>query len=324
MSAPFMLIGMSRLCLAFEDSLKAGPSLLIPAPGTDVGHHAPSMVNQPSVAPLYAAQYGVPSLVLARQSTTLVSITGPHHILPSPFFRLQCRPHVPHPPAVFFSIFGLVPAAAWGRAHPQFGCGVVWWWCCSARNPGDQSFANPTFFNDARATSGKLLKPSFARIEELCEGGSSTPSTPHSHDYEPCLGGQSHGQGAPVYSCGCYRRTKVEPALALADALADVSKHQELERDVDSLTTQVGGRSSDSEIRPLKHKRSTMASESDSVGGTTPHRFGRNLTNVQRAQSVPALEAPKLLNVVKCLEAAIDRQTEVLSKIHRILEGSAK
>lgn len=69
-----------------------------------------------------------------------------------------------------------------------------------------------------------------ARIEELCEGGSSTPSTPHSHDYEPCLGGQSHGQGAPVYSCGCYRRTKVEPALALADALADVSKHQELER----------------------------------------------------------------------------------------------
>lgn len=60
MSAPFMLIGMSCLCLAFEDSLKAGPSLLIPAPGTDVGHHAPSMVNQPTVAPLVCLpdQYG--------------------------------------------------------------------------------------------------------------------------------------------------------------------------------------------------------------------------------------------------------------------------
>ncbi|KAG1893609.1 uncharacterized protein F5891DRAFT_1196137 [Suillus fuscotomentosus] len=167
-----------------------------------------------------------------------------------------------------------------------------------------------------------------------------TSSIPHSHDFEPCLSGQAHGQGAPVYSCGCYRRMKVEPALALADALADVSEHQELERDVDSSNTQIGGHSGDSEIWPLKHKRSKTASESDPM---TPHHFGRNLSNVQHAQSVPALEVPKCrklgkafelnrsmthetseLSVVKCLEAAIDRQTEVLSKIYRILEGSAK
>ncbi|KAG1832486.1 hypothetical protein EV424DRAFT_1533658 [Suillus variegatus] len=179
-----------------------------------------------------------------------------------------------------------------------------------------------------------------ARFEELCEGDTTTSSTPHSHDFEPCLGGQAHGQGAPVYSCGCYRRTKVEPALALADALADVSEHQGLEKDVDSLNTQVGGHSGDSEIWPLKRKRSKTASESDP---TTPRRFGRNLSNVQRAQSAPALEVPKcrklgkafelnrsmthetsVLNVVKRLEAAIDRQTEVLSKIYRVLEGSAK
>jgi hypothetical protein len=51
-----------------------------------------------------------------------------------------------------------------------------------------------------------------------------TPDIPHSHDFEPCLGGQAHGQGAPVYSCGCYCRTKVtvDPALTLTDALKDV------------------------------------------------------------------------------------------------------
>jgi hypothetical protein len=61
-----------------------------------------------------------------------------------------------------------------------------------------------------------------------------TPESPHSHDFDPCLGGQAHGQGAPAYSCGCYRRTaKPAPELApelaeaLAEALADVSEDSE-------------------------------------------------------------------------------------------------
>jgi hypothetical protein len=57
-----------------------------------------------------------------------------------------------------------------------------------------------------------------------------TPESPHSHDFDPCLGGQAHGQGAPTYSCGCYRRTaKPAPALApeLAEALADVFEDSE-------------------------------------------------------------------------------------------------
>jgi hypothetical protein len=122
--------------------------------------------------------------------------------------------------------------------------------------------------------------------------GSCTPETPHSqhsHDYYPCHGGQAHGQGLPSYSCGCYRRTyrrtEVVPAFALANALADVSEHQGLQRvqwppqimhsiltvlfqDVDSLSTQDGGHSGDSKFRPLKRKRSMTASESVSVGGT--------------------------------------------------------
>jgi hypothetical protein len=74
--------------------------------------------------------------------------------------------------------------------------------------------------------------------------------------------------------------------------------------------------------------------------------FGKDLSNTQHAdlesESVPAFEMPKsrklafefngsmthenlvFANVVKHLEAAIDKQTEVLSKICRILESCAK
>jgi hypothetical protein len=58
-SSPFMIIGMCRPCLALETHRR----LVHPAPGADVGHPAPGMVNQPSVASLvysfdrYAARY---------------------------------------------------------------------------------------------------------------------------------------------------------------------------------------------------------------------------------------------------------------------------
>ncbi|KAG2061216.1 Piwi-domain-containing protein [Suillus hirtellus] len=59
MSAPFMIMGMYRPCLALETHWR----LVHPAPGADVGHPAPGMINQPSVASLvysfdrYAARY---------------------------------------------------------------------------------------------------------------------------------------------------------------------------------------------------------------------------------------------------------------------------
>jgi hypothetical protein len=74
-----------------------------------------------------------------------------------------------------------------------------------------------------------------------------------------------------------------------------------------------------------------------------PHCFEQKLTNFQCAKLVPALEMPKhrklgkafefsgsmthktlVFNVVKHLEATIDRQTEVLSKVYHILESHAK
>lgn len=47
-SAPFMVMGMYRSYLALETHRR----LVHPAPGADVGHPAPGMVNQPSVASL--------------------------------------------------------------------------------------------------------------------------------------------------------------------------------------------------------------------------------------------------------------------------------
>ncbi|KAG0693936.1 hypothetical protein DFH29DRAFT_881078 [Suillus ampliporus] len=159
-----------------------------------------------------------------------------------------------------------------------------------------------------------------------CPSRSYTPDSVHSHDFEPCLGGQAHGQGAPVYSCGCYWRTKVEPADAS-------EQHQRLglEQEVDH----------GSEIWPCKRFKSTF--KSDALGDITPRHFRQNLSNVQRAESAPVLEVLKcrklgkafelngstthetlVLNVVKRLEAAIDRQTEVLSRIYGVLESHAK
>ncbi|KAG1820133.1 hypothetical protein EV424DRAFT_1539550 [Suillus variegatus] len=158
---------------------------------------------------------------------------------------------------------------------------------------------------------------------------SSTPHSQHSHDFEPCFGGQAHGQGGPVYSCGCYRR-KVQ-----VEATDAPEQHQGLgiQQKVDN---------SKENMLPVKRKRSESSLESDPLV-TTPC-FGRNLINVQRAKSAPALEVPKprklakifelngslathdtlIMNVVKHLEAAVDRQTEVLSKIYGVLESSAK
>jgi hypothetical protein len=149
----------------------------------------------------------------------------------------------------------------------------------------DTDSRSSSFNNGAEAI---LIAAGLATSPYPSARGSCTPETPHSqhsHDYYPCLGGQAHGQGLPSYSCGCYRRTEVEPAFALANALADVSERQGLQRvqwppqimhsiltvlfqDVDSLSTQDGGHSGDSKFRPLKRKRSMTASESVSVGGT--------------------------------------------------------
>ncbi|KAG2122704.1 hypothetical protein BD769DRAFT_1389585 [Suillus cothurnatus] len=165
-----------------------------------------------------------------------------------------------------------------------------------------------------------------------------TPDTPHSHDVEQCLGGRGHGQGLPAYSCGCYIRTKVDPGLVLIDLREQYHEPERLEQDINNWITQVEGHSG---IGSLKRKKPKSKSTFELGDITTPHGFGQNLTNVERAKLMPALETPKrrklgkafeltqtretlVVDVVKHIEAAIDRQTEVLSKICRVLESSTK
>jgi hypothetical protein len=94
-----------------------------------------------------------------------------------------------------------------------------------------------------------------------------TPDSQHSHDFDPCLGGNAHGQGAPVYSCGCYRRTKVEytdtPELHQELGLKQV---QCLPRPLHSVLMLLQEVDSNGEIWPLKRKRSESTLESDSLG----------------------------------------------------------
>ncbi|KAG1780095.1 hypothetical protein EV702DRAFT_1043443 [Suillus placidus] len=185
--------------------------------------------------------------------------------------------------------------------------------------------------------SNEQLRASISEVLlTACPSESHTPDTEHSHDFEACSG-QAYGQGAPVYPCGCYRRTALTKD-EIADAIADASEQcKKLKQEIDTWTVQIEKRSGKN--LPLKRKRSMSTLNSDSIGNTTPRQFGRHLTNVQRAESVPVLEVPKcrtlgkafefnghtihetLVDVGKHLEAAMDRQTEVLSKIYHVLES---
>jgi len=68
------------------------------------------------------------------------------------------------------------------------------------------------FDSDLHLTACKSITTMSAYPSRSCMS-----DIPHSHDIEPWLGGQAHGQGTPVYSCGCYLCMKVEPVLALTD-----------------------------------------------------------------------------------------------------------
>jgi hypothetical protein len=64
--------------------------------------------------------------------------------------------------------------------------------------------SRPSDFNDG---AEDILMNADFKIEAPRRGeedNRSRCSTPESHR-NSCLGGQGHGQGAPVYSCGCYK-----------------------------------------------------------------------------------------------------------------------
>ncbi|KAG1759598.1 hypothetical protein EDD22DRAFT_955736 [Suillus occidentalis] len=215
----------------------------------------------------------------------------------------------------------------------------------------------PKRFDSRSSDFNDGMEALLMRAEEpvdICEGDqlisqvrSHTPDSTQSHDFKNCPGQVAYGQGAPVYPCGCYQYSKryssfygVEPLQELeppevADALSEAG--QRMIEQIDGWKAQVENGSG--EMRPLKRKRSTS-----DVGNVTPRRFGQDTTNTKRATSAPVPEVSQilkrrklreafewkgsrthetLLKVGKDIEAAINRHTEVLSKLNDILESRA-
>ncbi|KAG2135841.1 hypothetical protein DEU56DRAFT_913226 [Suillus clintonianus] len=132
--------------------------------------------------------------------------------------------------------------------------------------------SRPSDFNDG--AEAILMNTSF-KIEAL-EGGEgdnlSRCSTPESH--KDCHGYNSNGQGAPVYSCGCYKYSEME-------RYKNPPSHPDLEQALES------GNDDPDNIDVLSPKRKTC-NEDD-----TPRNFFQDITNM-RAASMPAIELPPL------------------------------
>ncbi|KAG1855858.1 hypothetical protein C8R48DRAFT_675186 [Suillus tomentosus] len=180
--------------------------------------------------------------------------------------------------------------------------------------------------------------------------------TPSSHA-ENCKEGAGFGQGCPTYSCGCYDYRKLPRyqagATDLLDKASDLdaadkdSKASKLKLDIDIWKSQC---SNQLLLTPTHRKRKHTGSDviEGHTQAVTPQRyFGHDILNGpgQRGTSVPALpiseaapqkrrklvpefEAPSLLSVAEALlkvaggiEAAIDRQTNLLSLILNAMES---
>ncbi|KAG1868117.1 hypothetical protein C8R48DRAFT_771819 [Suillus tomentosus] len=144
-------------------------------------------------------------------------------------------------------------------------------------------------------------------------------STPQSHK-DSCPGpGQSHGQGGPVYSCGCYTYEHLAPR---GYDQKDVDRWKALFANLDSDSD-----SEDFEILlmspSLKRKRSQ-----DNLND------GRDVTNGQKETRIPildelrkrfeklAIEVAGVREAVSRLEAAIDRQSGVMAEVRNAVENN--
>ncbi|KAJ8595128.1 hypothetical protein M405DRAFT_807718 [Rhizopogon salebrosus TDB-379] len=201
----------------------------------------------------------------------------------------------------------------------------------------------PADFNDHAEET-----PTGPMIEDL-----RSISRASSHDSENCPGYYGFGQGAPVHSCGCYdfrsRLSHDDPKYPRiptpgsekigSDKPADSQHKQQIEE----------WQARAEEIRdclpPPKLKRKRTESNEGSVN--ISREFGRNLANTgavsapaspkkrrrlgaafettgQAAVSGSVFETRILVSTLSTIETAIDRNTEVLSKICLALENCAK
>ncbi|KIK35592.1 hypothetical protein CY34DRAFT_16925 [Suillus luteus UH-Slu-Lm8-n1] len=173
-----------------------------------------------------------------------------------------------------------------------------------------------TTSDDSRSSSYNDGNEAILANAKLPENNSSR-STPESH--WGCTMYHGHGQGAPVYSCGCYkhnvvRRFKSEaspPDNELADEF-----HLGAERHKQPEPVKLEARSEDGGLEDTDGShRKRKWSEDDS----TLRNFGHDITNI-RATSVPVIGLPPEKrrkvggNLVLC-------EGELLAKVMQEVEG---
>ncbi|KAG2126184.1 hypothetical protein BD769DRAFT_1388268 [Suillus cothurnatus] len=197
----------------------------------------------------------------------------------------------------------------------------------------------PSDFNDA--------------TEALLQTKSHTGNTTPSSHAKNCYSGAGTGQGCPTYSCGCYNYNKLlhyQAQAAATDLLdkapeADIADKPQDDLDLTSklrLDIQAWKSQCAGQLLLTLTWQKRKHSESNFTQVVTPWCcFGNDLFNTQQGASVPAaLEASQkwqklarafeerlslsvaetLLKVVGGIEAAINRQTELLSLILNAME----
>ncbi|KAG1748423.1 uncharacterized protein EDB91DRAFT_1079384 [Suillus paluster] len=116
---------------------------------------------------------------------------------------------------------------------------------------------------------------SVSTSQDLEDDGSRS-ATPESHKAE-CIGYQSHGQGAPSYSCGHYKYSRSEGFKCSQPSQPDLETS-------DKLLEQGQRKGSENADKLPSHPKRKRSDSNDTLSN-----FSKDLTNVQAA-SMPAME----------------------------------
>ncbi|KAG1775701.1 hypothetical protein EV702DRAFT_1046799 [Suillus placidus] len=129
-----------------------------------------------------------------------------------------------------------------------------------------------------------------------------------SHDYVNCLGQIGYGQGAPVYPCGCYKHMVDSPERLKRNWNAAMSK------DFGSILKRKRSWSDDEDTVPRR-----AASQPILEGQPRHQKTHKRLKKAFEFKG--ATQAETLMEVGRVIEAAINRQTAILSEICEVLKS---
>ncbi|KAG2154067.1 hypothetical protein DEU56DRAFT_751714 [Suillus clintonianus] len=169
----------------------------------------------------------------------------------------------------------------------------------------------------------------------------SRSATPESHKDE-CVGYQSHGQGAPSYSCGHYKYGRSEGLKHSQPSQSDLETSDKLPEQ-ESEASRGQDKGSENADKLLSHPKRKRSDSNDTL-----RNFGKDLTNV-RAVSMPAMEVlwkrrklgreskvdrqeslalakvagdvAVMLEAVNVIREAVDRQSRILLEVCNAVEN---